>query len=107
MFFYLCLNHIPWWNMITPHNIFRHELVGLNVEVVKSSHKGFKGIKGEVINETKNTIMVEDIEGCEKIIPKNVATFQFTLPDNIVVEIDGNIIVARPEDRIKKKFRKF
>ncbi len=49
--------------MITPQNIFRHELVGLGVEVVKSSHKGFTGIKGEVVDETKNTIKVEDVEG--------------------------------------------
>jgi len=93
--------------MITPKNIFRHELVGLGVEVVKSTHNGFTGIKGEVVDETKNTIKVEDVKGCEKIIPKNVATFRFTLPDNAVVEIDGRIIVARPEDRIKKKFRKY
>jgi ribonuclease P protein subunit POP4 len=93
--------------MITPQNIFRHELVGLVVEVVKSSHTGFTGIKGEVVDETKNTIKVEDVKGCEKIIPKNVATFRFTLPDSAVVEIDGRIIVARPENRIKKKFRKY
>lgn len=93
--------------MITPQNIFRHELVGLGVEVVKSSHKGFTGIKGEVVDETKNTIKVEDVKGCEKIIPKNVATFRFTLPSSAVVEVDGRIIVARPEDRIKKKFRKY
>ena len=47
------------------------------------------------------------LKGCEKIIPKNVATFRFTLPSNAVVEVDGRIIVARPEDRIKKKFRKY
>ncbi len=47
------------------------------------------------------------LKGCEKIIPKNVATFRFTLPSDAVVEIDGRIIVARPEDRIKKKFRKY
>lgn len=93
--------------MITPQNIFRHELVGLNVVVVKSTHKGFTGIEGVVVDETKNTIKVEDLGGCEKIIPKNVATFRFTLPDSAVVEIDGRIIVARPEDRIKKKFRKY
>ncbi|HSQ01906.1 MAG TPA: ribonuclease P protein component 1 [Methanobacterium sp.] len=93
--------------MITPQNIFRHELVGLHVEVVKSSHEGFTGIKGVVVDETKNTIKVEDVKGCEKIIPKNVATFRLTLPDNAVVEVDGRIIVARPEDRIKKKFRKY
>jgi len=50
---------------------------------------------------------VEDVEGCEKIIPKNVATFRFTLPSSAVVEVEGRIIVARPEDRIKKKFRKY
>ena len=93
--------------MITPQNIFRHELVGLDAEVVKSSHKGFIGIKGQVVDETKNTIKVEDVEGCEKVIPKNVATFRFTLPSSAVVEVDGRIIVARPEDRIKKKFRKY
>jgi ribonuclease P protein subunit POP4 len=93
--------------MITPQNIFRHELVGLGIEVVKSSHIGFIGIKGEVVDETKNTIKVEDVEGYEKIIPKKVATFRFTLPSNVVVEVDGRIIVARPEDRIKKKFRKY
>ena len=73
--------------MITPQNIFRHELVGLDVEVVKSSHEGFTGIKGEVVDETKNTIKVEDVEGCEKIIPKNVVTFQFTLPDNELLKL--------------------
>ena len=58
--------------MITPQNIFRHELVGLHVEVVKSSHEGFTGIKGIVVDETKNTIKVEDVNGCEKIIPKKL-----------------------------------
>ena len=43
----------------------------------------------------------------EKVIPKSVAIFHFTLPNNEKVEIDGKIIVSRPEDRIKKrKFRK-
>lgn len=93
--------------MITPQNIFRHELVGLDVEVVKSSHTGFIGIRGLVVDETKKTIKIEDQGGSEKIIPKNVATFKFTLPDGAVVEIEGRIIVARPEDRIKKKFRKY
>jgi len=93
--------------MITPQNIFRHELVGLEVVVVKSTHQDLIGIKGQVVDETRNTIKVEDSKGCEKLIPKKVATFRFTLPENAVVELDGRIIVARPEDRIKKKFRKY
>ena len=32
--------------------------------------------------------------------------FQFTLPDETVVEVDGKLLVGRPEDRIKKKILK-
>ena len=92
--------------MITPKNIFRHELIGLPVKVVKSSHKGFVGIEGKVVNETKNTLTIEEDDYKEKIIPKGVATFHFNLPDGNIIEIEGKIIIARPEDRIKKKFRK-
>jgi len=92
--------------MITPKNIFRHELIGLPVKVVKSTHKGFVGIEGKVVDETKNTITIEEDNKKEIIIPKGVATFHFNLPDGNIIEIEGKIIVARPEDRIKKKFRK-
>lgn len=92
--------------MITPQNIFRHELIGLQVKVHKSSHNGFIGIHGRVVDETKNTVTI-DVNGAEKVVPKDVSIFHFKLPDGKVVEIDGRIIVARPEDRIKKKFRKY
>jgi ribonuclease P protein subunit POP4 len=92
--------------MITPQNIMRHELIGLYVKVVDSSHEGFIGIEGKVVDETKNTISIEMKDGTLRIVPKNVATFHFNLPDGAVIEIEGKIIVARPENRIKKKFRK-
>ncbi|MBC7100493.1 ribonuclease P protein component 1 [Methanothermobacter tenebrarum] len=92
--------------MITPRNVFRHELIGLKVKVAESPHKDFKGLKGKVIDETKNTLKIELKDGKEIIIPKNVAKFHFKLPDGQVVEIDGRIIVGRPEERIKKKFKK-
>ncbi|MDP3065597.1 MAG: ribonuclease P protein component 1 [Methanobacteriaceae archaeon] len=93
--------------MITPQNIMRHELVGLIVQVAESSHQGFTGLEGKVVNETKNTLTLEDREGREKIIPKETATFHFKLPDGSTVEIEGKIIVSRPEDRIKKRFKKY
>lgn len=93
--------------MITPQNIFKHEFIGLKIKVVDSSHPGFIGIEGKVVNETKNTIKVEDNKGKEKIIPKKVSVFHFELHDGRKVEIEGKIIVARPEDRIKKRFRRY
>jgi len=93
--------------MITPDNVFRHELVGLQVKVADSTHEELIGIEGKVVDETKNTILIEQEDKTEKMVPKGVATFHFKLPDGRIVEIEGKIIIARPEDRIKKKFRKF
>lgn len=93
--------------MITPQNIIRHEFVGLQVKVTHSSNRELIGIEGRVVNETKNTITLEDGVGNEKTIPKGSATFHFELPNGSIVEINGKIIVSRPEDRIKKRFRKY
>lgn len=92
--------------MITPQNIYRHEFVGLPVEVTESTHSGYIGIKGIVVDETKNTIRIEDEQGQEKVIPKKVATFRITLPDGLEVEIEGKVIAIRPENRIKKRYKK-
>lgn len=92
--------------MITPQNLFQHELIGLNVEIIESSHNGLVGIKGKVVDETRNTILVETSDRKESVIPKNRAIFHFQTPEGQKVEIDGKILVSRPEDRIKKKFRK-
>ena len=91
--------------MITPQNVFRHEFIGLSVEVTESTNEGLIGLHGIIIDETRNTITVETND-TEKMIPKDNVIFLFTLPDGSQVSIDGKVIVARPEDRIKKKFKK-
>ncbi|OED29789.1 ribonuclease P protein component 1 [Methanosphaera sp. WGK6] len=91
--------------MITPQNVFRHELIGLPVEVIDSNHNDFIGIKGKIIDETRNTITV-DTGLDEKQLPKENVTILLTLPGDKKVSIEGKVIIARPEDRIKKKFKK-
>ena len=91
--------------MITPQNVFRHEFIGLTVEVTDSTNEGLIGLHGIIIDETRNTIKI-DTGKDEKIIPKDSVTLLFTLPEGEKVSIDGKVILARPEDRIKKKFKK-
>lgn len=91
--------------MITPQNVFRHEFIGLTVEVIDSNHEGYVGLQGRIIDETRNTIKIDTGKG-EKTIPKENVIFLFTLPEGEKVSIDGKVIIARPEDRIKKKFKK-
>jgi len=91
--------------MITSKNIFHHELIGLYSEVVKSSNNLLIGINGKIIDETKKTITFETDNGI-KMVPKNVSIFHFLLPNEEWIEIDGKILVNRPEDRIKKRYKK-
>jgi ribonuclease P protein subunit POP4 len=87
----------------TKENIIYHELIGLPARVVKSTHKGYL-FSGIVVDETKNIIVIES-NGVKKI-PKSVSTFEFTLPDGSVVEIEGKKIIGRPEDRTKNIYKK-
>jgi len=45
-------------------------------------------------------------DGKNKTVVKNTGVFQFRFPDDTVVEIDGRILVGRPEDRLKKSIRR-
>lgn len=91
--------------MITAKNLIRHELIGLTAEVAESTNKDCVGIKGLVVNETKNLLTIETENG-NKRIQKKKTQFIFKIPGG-KVKVDGERIVARPEDRIKLKVRKW
>ncbi len=87
---------------ITPYNLVRHELIGLKVKIKDSSNKSQIELTGKVIDETFKILKIDTNKG-EKSIPKDVAIFIFTLPNGTKVQVDGKILIGRPEDRIKKK----
>lgn len=85
--------------------IIQGEFIGLNAKVVKSSNPSYVGISGKVIDETRNTLVIRQ-KNQDKIIVKATAVFHFTLDDGTIVEVEGNIIVGRPEDRMKKRLER-
>jgi ribonuclease P protein subunit POP4 len=87
---------------ITPKNLVRHELIGLDVEIKDSKNKSQRGLKGKVVGESYSTLRIDTEKG-EKTIPKDIAVFIFTLPNGTKVQVDGKVLISRPEDRIKKK----
>ena len=91
--------------MITSNNLVHHEFIGLKVHATNVKNKSLN-LKGTIIDETKNTIKIEDENNSEKIIPKRGSIFLFELPNGEKIEINGNILSIRPEDRIKKRFKK-
>lgn len=96
---------------ITPDNIVRHELIGLKTKVSKSKDPTHEKISGKVIDESYSMLKVEvknkGKEPEEKSIPKRNSIFIFALPNGVKVEVNGSLLVGRPEDRIKKKFDKW
>ena len=85
-------------------NLEYHELIGVECEVVESTNKLQVGISGVVIDETKNTLVIEASDG-RKMIQKKGAKFKFKLDGGIKV-IDGNRIAYRPHERTKKILRR-
>lgn len=88
--------------MRTAKNILRHELIGLECSIVKSDNKSQVGINGKIVDETRKTIEIESSKGM-KTIPKQGSIFRLNLGKE-TVDVPGNLLVAKPEDRIKKKF---
>ena len=86
---------------VTPA-IVQREFIGLNAKVVRSPNPNYIGIKGKVIDETRNTLVILH-KNQKKTVIKEAAVFHFTMPDGTIVEIDGKVIVGRPENRVKKR----
>ena len=89
---------------ITAKNLVRHELIGLKVKIGESSDPTQRGLKGKVIDESYSTLKIETAKGKEKTISKKNSVFIFTLPNKTKVQVEGKLLIARPEDRIKKRF---
>ena len=78
----------------------REELIGLNVTIKECKDPSWIGKSGLIIDETKNTFLIE-IDDKKKIIAKKTAIFEFNHGGKKIT-LDGSKIAFRPEDRIKK-----
>lgn len=91
---------------ITPQNILRHELIGLSTRVLRATDPNVVGVRGIVVDETRNTITISNRRR-KVMIPKGVSTFRFDLPNGVRVDVDGSRLVAKPENRLKTRVRRW
>lgn len=73
------------------------ELIGCEVAVLRSTNPCNTGIKGTIIDETKNTLTLETEKKEKKVLIKSQNTFM--IKD---MTINGSDLQGRPEERIKK-----
>jgi len=66
-------------------------LIGYVVEVVEASNKNYRGLKGRVVDETRNTIVISTCGGLKRIVKKG-CIFRIVR--------DGESILVRGDDLI-------
>jgi ribonuclease P protein subunit POP4 len=89
---------------VTP-DVIRWEFIGTQAKVAKSKDAGYVGVSGKVVNETRNTFTIKS-EQKRKTIAKEPSVFHFSFQDGTIVEVDGRLLVGKPEDRLKKSIRR-
>ncbi|MFH1221750.1 MAG: ribonuclease P protein subunit [Candidatus Micrarchaeota archaeon] len=82
-------------------NLLFSTFIGLAIEVIGSSQRRLVGLKGKVVDETKNLLVIEKADGKEVKIPKASCQFRFTVDDGTVA-VDGSRIAFRHFERPKK-----
>ncbi len=86
---------------LAAETVTRHELVGLDVEVVAASNPDSIGLSGTVVTETTQTLGIET-DGRVAHIPKDGATFEWSLPSGECVRTAGDTLVGRPARRTEQ-----
>lgn len=71
-------------------------MIGQTLEVLESSNPSLKGLRGQAIDETRNTITIKNSKGTKKII-KDQAVLKIN-----DIKIDGKQLIGRIQERIKQ-----
>lgn len=84
-------------------NIVLHELIGLDAEVIGSRDNSQIGIKGRVIDESKNFLYLRHGSKIKRVV-KNISTFRFTRGGDSFV-VNGEEISFRSYERTEKALK--
>jgi ribonuclease P protein subunit POP4 len=90
---------------LLPESLARHELIGLEVMVEDSLDPGLIGLSGQIVDETRNTFLLETERGIKRIAKANTSLI-FTLPDGQRVKVAGSVLISQPENRISKRMQR-
>lgn len=90
---------------LNPESLARHELIGLDVLVESSSEPGIVGLRAQVVDETRNTFLLETERKVVRIPKKNTSLI-FLLSNGQRVRVAGSILISQPENRISKRMQR-
>lgn len=78
-------------------HVIHAEWIGKHIRVINATNPSQKGTEGVVVDETRNTVMVETSRGVKRV-QKHGSVFEVEGH-----EVEGDDVLAAPEERIKIK----
>lgn len=81
--------------------ITKYEFIGMNAQIDYGSIDSQRNVSGKIIFETKNTISLAN-NFKEYIIPKKTIQRLSLIFKDEICNMNGSIILGRPEDRLLK-----
>lgn len=77
--------------------VIHAEWIGKHIRVINATNPSQKGLEGIVVDETRNTVVVETSQGVKRV-QKHGSVFE--IDGN---EVEGDEVLAAPEERVKIK----
>lgn len=75
------------------------QLIGQEVKIVTASNKSLEGLKGRIVDETRNTLSIESGGKIRKVLKKEISL-------EIVQEIiRGEDLIGMLSERLKKRIK--
>ena len=78
-------------------------LIGKIIIVKKAKNKSLEGLKGKIIEESKQSFMIETKDGPKRILKSHLEFISFPQEG---IEMDARLLAKREKDRLKQKIRK-
>lgn len=77
-------------------------MIGAQIDIVDSKNQTLNGLKGTVIDETRNTIKIKSDNKLMRII-KNQINLILITKNNKTIRSNGVLLIGRHEDKIKNE----
>ena len=87
---------------ITESNVYQHELIGLQARVESSSNPSQNTVRGVIVDETMNTIIISD-GFRDKIVQKKDTVFALSIQKGYSFVVEGSRLLGKSIERVKNK----
>jgi len=82
-------------------DLYSGMLIGREIEVLASRDKTMLKLRGLVVNETKNLLIVMTPDERQVNIPKSIVTLNISSKNSEKLIVEGSKLIGTPADRIK------